>query len=215
MLYSFFQATTSQTGALEKLGSPNLFASLGLDAPSWGLFIGIAFGVATLLFGFVLRRGSLVIFLLSNYIALVLIHTFPLEVLGSSLQEKDEGLVIFAYMRAGIFIFTVFLLFFLLSRSIAKSLLRKKGQMLTDLLLSVLGTGLFLSAGLTFAFSAKEDFLNEILGLIFVSKYAVFGWVLTSVLFMAILRKPKKKMSKIPSASGKSNEEADPAVEGE
>ena len=166
-----------------------LLSNVSWFTPTWDLFVILFLIVVAFLLGLTLGRNKIIIFLISIYIAAVVINFFPFGNIFET-PKTDES---FVYPIA-IFLTVVFIFYILLSNSALKKALRKTGDKSVFLivLFSLFCVGLVLSVILSFFPKDLVETFNPITQTLFMAKLSRFLWALIPVLGMAVLRKRRK-----------------------
>lgn len=159
--------------------------------PGWDIFVIGCFVVGAFLFGLVLGRNRILMLIVSTYITLAIFNAFPF---GGYFRNKFN-LSETSSTRVAIFLIIVILLFFLLSRSVFKKVIRGRSNRswFQIFVFSILAVGFLVSVALSFF---PEDALVTFAPFtqrIFVTKKAQFIWLLLPVLAMILARKRKKR----------------------
>lgn len=167
-------------------GLTELLSKINWSRPSWDLFIFLLFFIIAFLYGFSLGRDRILVILVSIYIALAVVPSFPY-------MDKlylDLSISGFAFKVSSFYIVFI-VLFFLLSRSALNNLLGAQttgvGDRLIEVVIfSVLHVGLLVS--ITLSFLPKE----ALLGLspatreVFTSDMGKFLWLIGPVIAMIV-----------------------------
>ena len=171
----------------------DIFEMLNFTTPSWGAVIGIFFFIIMLLLGLILKRNQIVFLLLSTYITLLLFYVFP-GIMKDFEWMWLKNTSFFPFIKSFLFFILTFILFFLFSRSIAKTAVASSQSIFVNVLLVALWLGLFLSVLLSFAIVPERGIVvGSVAENIFLGKYAQFSWMLLSLLGMVLIKGPKKR----------------------
>lgn len=145
------------------------------------------------MYGISLGRNRIVVILISIYMSIALINTFPFANYQVAEIQVGDSFV----LRITIFLALVLLIFFFLSRSAIRSALRfpKKddsawGQVF---LFSILHVGLLVSVIVSFLPTSAVEQLAPLTRSIFVSPISQFLWVLMPILAMVFVRKKEER----------------------
>ncbi len=171
------------------LARGDLFSNLGSNFSSWEMIVAGFFIFAIFFYGLSIGKGRLLLFLVSIYIAKLLVDSF---VYVDLLDDIFKGRLFSAYL--GLFIVAYILTFFILDRSILKTRLSTKefpvGKLL---LLSVMIVVLL--ANVVFTYLPPDVVLGVKNGAIkyLVGDTAFFWWFLASLLSIFLLKRKKKR----------------------
>lgn len=167
-----------------------LLAKVYWFTPTWDLFAILFLIVAAFLLGLTMGRNKIIIFLISTYIAIVVINFFPSDYIFET-PKIDEN---FIYPIA-VFIAVVFVFYILLSNSALKKALRRTGDRSVFLifLFSLFCVGLVLSVVLSFFPKELIETFNPVTQTLFMTKLSKFLWALVPVTGMALIRRRKKR----------------------
>jgi len=166
-----------------------LIANVTWFTPTWDLFIILSLVVAVFLLGLTLGRNKIIIFLISIYIAIVVITFFPFGSIFDN-ANTDNG---FIYQIIS-FLGVVILLYILLVNSVLKRAFRKTGDrsIFQIAFFSLFCIGLILSVVLSFLPKDWTRAFNPLTQKLFITEISRFLWALIPVLGMAMTRKRKK-----------------------
>lgn len=165
------------------------FSQINWSRPTWDLFIFLFFFIIAFLYGFSLGRDRILVILVSIYIALAVVPSFPyLERLR--LDVSVQG---FAFRVTSFYIIFV-VLFFLLSRSALTNILSAQitgvGDRLAEVVIfSVLHVGLLVSITLSFLPHASLAQLAPATREVFTSEWGKFLWLVAPVVAMIVFAK--------------------------
>lgn len=159
--------------------------------PSWDVFIFLLFFVIAFLYGFSLGRDRILVILVSIYIALALVPSFPYYdklYLGLSAQS-------FAFKVISFYVVFI-VLFVLLSRSALLNLLGAQSTGIGDnifevVVFSILHVGLLVSITLSFLPAASLTHFAPSTREIFTSELGKFLWLIAPIAGMIIFSKHK------------------------
>ncbi|HEB01377.1 MAG TPA: hypothetical protein ENI16_00065 [Candidatus Portnoybacteria bacterium] len=173
---------------MEKIQAlPDLLASLNLSSPSWDLLILIFFIVGTLLYGISLGRNRTIVILVSIYMSLALVETFPL--VGFKIAEiRLTGFS----LKMTVFLGALILIFLLLSRSGLRRIFRdsrlERGAWWQTFVFSFFQVGLLISTILSFSSPRALANFSSLTQDAFTSDIGRFLWVLLPILAMILVR---------------------------
>ena len=162
------------------------FSKIDWSRPSWDLFIFLLFFIIAFLYGFSLGRDRILVILVSIYIALAVVPSFPyLDRLYLDLSANG-----FAFRVTSFYLMFV-VLFFLLSRSALINLLGAQTTGIGDnvievVLFSILHVGLLVSITLSFLPKIALMQLSPWTREVFTSDMGKFLWLLAPVAAMIV-----------------------------
>lgn len=139
-------------------------------------------------YGMKAGRGRMVLCLISLYIAAVLTNLFPYEEQLAGNFNIGEPF----FFKAGLFIITVLVVFYLLLRSPLRNLTlheRSKAPLFQILILSVIILGIFMSFITTILPEEQLKNLDHPVFQYFKTQNAQFWWALAGVMFLGLLRR--------------------------
>ena len=164
----------------------NFFTQINWASPSWDVFIFLLFFVIAFLYGFSLGRDRILVILVSIYITLAIVPSFPyLEKLYLDLSVPGVAFRVTSF-------YVVFLvLFFFLSRSALANLLGAQNTGVGDRLIevvifSVLHVGLLVSITLSFLPPPALTLFGSGTREVFVSDEGRFFWLIAPIAAMII-----------------------------
>ena len=99
-------------------------ANIGLNITSWEIIILLFLLAGGFLLGVLLGRSRIFLLLLGSYISFAIMSVVPFKKFLPDLFDREEDFVIYIV----IFLVLIWLIYFLLSRSILKSSIRRKGD---------------------------------------------------------------------------------------
>jgi hypothetical protein len=146
--------------------------------PSWGTLLLIVFVILALASTFRQGKGGVIRNIVGLYMTIAVNSFLPflnLEIQGFKVEN-------YPWLKIAIFVVIFFLISYMLSHSSLGILDRDRSTFLGTLLLSILGSGLFIS---TIAVMAPPEIKNELTGVahfIFVNELARFLWVVAPIL---------------------------------
>lgn len=157
---------------------------------SWEIILVLFLIGGGFLLGMLLGRSRVFLLLLGSYISYALLSAIPFKNIFPDLFDRDEDFVIFIV----IFLALIGLIYFLFSRSIIRSSIRKKGDrsVFHIFFLSLFLIGVILTVVFSYF---PEDLLNQfsitILN-IFNTPLSRVLWLIVPLLFIGIFRRKKK-----------------------
>jgi len=164
----------------------NALSQINWSRPSWDLFIFLFFFIIAFLYGFSLGRDRILVILVSIYIALAVVPSFPyLDRLYLDLSIQG-----FAFRVTSFYIIFI-VLFFLLSRSALLNLLGAQATGIGDnvfevVIFSVLHVGLLVSITLSFLPKLALTALSPVTREVFTSDMGKFLWLVAPVIAMIV-----------------------------
>lgn len=165
------------------------------SVPTWDLFIIFIFVIASFLYGLSLGRSRLIVILVSVYISLALAHYFPYA--NYNLAELEVGRLFALKITA--FLGLVLITFFFLSRSALSSVFKPSrdydGTWFQILVFSFLHVGLLVSVILSFLPENSLAYFAPATRRVFSTESARFIWMLMPLIFMALLRKRRRRVA--------------------
>ncbi|MDO8505708.1 MAG: hypothetical protein Q7S48_03980 [bacterium] len=167
-------------------GWQEILSKIDWSRPSWDLFIFLLFFIIAFLYGFSLGRDRILVILVSIYIALAVVPSFPyLDQLYLDLSANG-----FAFRVTSFYILFI-VLFFLLSRSALINLLGAQTTGIGDniievALFSVLHVGLLVSITLSFLPEVALLQLSPWTREVFTSDMGKFLWLVAPVAAMIV-----------------------------
>ncbi|MDD5341546.1 MAG: hypothetical protein PHC97_03890 [Patescibacteria group bacterium] len=167
-------------------------ANMNWATPSWDLFIVLFFVVAAFLYGLSLGRDRIIVILVSIYMALAIVNTAPYLNDFSAEISLNNSSIFKVTLFIGIFI----ALFFLLGRSALIHTIAatdSPSKWWQSILFSFFHVGLILSILLGYL---PQDMVNNVsadMRNLFISDPAKFFWLVTPIVIMVLIRKPKKQ----------------------
>ena len=167
-------------------GIQDLLTKINWAQPSWDLFIFLFFFIVAFLYGFSLGRDRILVILVSIYIALAVVPSFPyLDRLY--LDVSVQG---FAF-RVTSFYIVFIALFFLLSRSALLNLLGAQSTGIGDnifevVIFSLLHVGLLVSITLSFLPKIALTALSPATREVFTGDMGKFLWLVAPVVAMIV-----------------------------
>lgn len=171
----------------------SLLQGLNFTAPSWDVFFIIFFVIAIFLYGLSIGRNKLVLIITSTYFSIVLLSYFPfMDDLIKIVRIGEPSMI-----KIGLFLALAFVIFILISRSVAKSSLRHSKK--TDkswsqiLIFSFLEIGIVTSIVISFMPEDNLANLSLLTKQLFSSALSRFLWLLAPILIMAMIRRKKKE----------------------
>lgn len=164
----------------------NQLANIGLNITSWELVIGLFLIGGGFLLGLLLGRDRIFVLLLGSYISFAIISVFPFKKLLPGLFKEEENFVI---LIVG-FLVLIGLIYFLLSRSLLKSAVRKKSNksIFQIFFLSIFFIGIVVSV--VFIFFPKDliKAFSPIVLKIFNTPTARILWLIIPLIFIGIFK---------------------------
>lgn len=167
-------------------GWQEFLGKIDWSRPSWDLFIFLLFFIIAFLYGFSLGRDRILVILVSIYIALAVVPSFPyMDKLYLNLAFSG-----FAFKVSSFYIVFI-VLFFLLSRSALVNLLGAQTTGIGDniievVLFSVLHVGLLVSITLSFLPKVAVSQLAPATREVFTSDMGKFLWLIGPVIAMIV-----------------------------
>ncbi len=173
------------------LSRGDFLANVGSDFSSWEAVVAGFFIFAVFFYGLSIGRGRLLLFLISIYIAKLLVDSF---VYVDYLADIFDGRVFSIYL--GLFIVAYILTFIILDKSVLKIRLSTREYPIGKLL--VLSTMIvILLANIVFTYLPPSVALSVKSGAakFFVGDTAFFWWFLVSLFSILLLKRKKKRHS--------------------
>jgi hypothetical protein len=167
----------------------DLFGNLSNNFSSWEVVVAGFFIFAIFFYGLSIGRGRLLLFLISIYIAKLLVDSF---VYVDLLDDVFKGRLFSAYL--GLFIVSYVIVFIILDRSILRTRLSTKEFPVGKLLiLSIMIVVLLANVVFTYlpsnvALSVDSGAINFIIG-----DTAFFWWFVASLFSILLLKRKKKR----------------------
>lgn len=162
--------------------------SFNWTAPSWSLFILLAWVVTSIVYAFATGRGRVINILLSVYIAKLLVSEAPF--LTSALNSK-LNLTIASLQQLAAFVALFLILFLLLGRFVFKTSAdsRRLGSMIFGLIFSFLQIGLLINIILTLLPAGVQSNFEPLIQTVFIESPASFVWLIIPIAYLIILGK--------------------------
>jgi len=171
----------------------NQLANIGLNITSWELGIGLFLIGGGFLLGLAIGRDRIFVLLLGSYISFAIMGVFPFKKLLPDLFEKEENFVI---LIVG-FLVLIGLIYFLLSRSLLKSTIRKRDSksIFQIFFLSIFFIGIVVSV--VFMFFPKDliKAFSPIVLKIFNTSTTRILWLIIPLIFIGIFKGRRSKIN--------------------
>jgi hypothetical protein len=159
------------------------------SSPSWDLFIILFFVVFSMLYGVSLGRDRILSIIIAIYMALAVVHTVPAfsGIAGEQLSVSVGSTFAF---RVTLFLGTLLLIFFFLSRSALSWTLggQDTGPLWQVVLYSILHVGLLISVTLSFLPTQTIGLFAPITRSLFLSETGRMVWVVLPIIAMVFAR---------------------------
>lgn len=164
-------------------------AGVNFNITSWEMIILLFLLAVGFLLGVLLGRDRIFLMLIASYVSFGLISVIPFKKLFPDLFNKQENFVVLIVA----FLAIIGLIYFLLSRSLLKSAIRKKGRrsLFQIFFLSLFLIGIIISV--LFSFFPKDllSSFSSIMLKIFNTSLARTLWLVVPLLFIGVFRKRK------------------------
>lgn len=163
--------------------------ALAINIASWEIILVLFLIGGGFLLGILLGRDRIFLLLIGSYVSFGLISVIPFKKLIPDLFDKEEDFVIFIV----IFLAVIGLVYFIFSRSLLKTAIRKKGRrsIFQIFFLTMFLIGIILSMIFSYL---PEDLLNQfsdIIQKVFNTPLAQTLWLIVPLLFVGIFRRRK------------------------
>jgi len=168
-----------------KMRMNNLLASVNLNIASWELILMLFLVGAGVLLGLALGKGRIFVLLLGGYISFALMNVFSFKKIFPDLFEKEENFMVLIV----VFVVLVGLIYFILSRSILKSAIKRKTKsIIQSLFLGIFFIGMLIS--IIFSFLPKDLLTAFSLSVknIFNTPTARLLWLVIPLIFIGIFK---------------------------
>lgn len=157
---------------------------------SWEVVLALFLIGGGVLLGLLLGRDRIFLLLIGSYISYGLIYAIPFKKIFPKLFYEEENFVILIVA----FLVLIGLIYFLLSRSLLKTAIQKKGRrsIFQIFFLSLFLIGIIISVLFSFF---PEDLINQfspIIQKIFNTSSAHALWLIIPLLFMGVFRKKRR-----------------------
>ena len=171
------------------LAQGDLFGNLSSNFSSWEVMVAGFFIFAIFFYGLSIGKGRLLLFLVSIYIAKLLVDSFVyIDLLG----DIFKGRLFSAYL--GLFIVSYILVFIILDRSVLKIRLSTKEFPVGKLLiLSIMIVILLANVVFTYLPSDVALGVGEGMASFIIGDTAFFWWFLASLFSILLLKRKKKR----------------------
>jgi len=195
----FLQSTvtgTTQVVSNFTVEAQGFFNSLDWSKPSWDLFIILFFLVASLIYGLSMGRDRAIVVIVSVYMALAVVDYAPFAenlIQGTALQE-------FFLFKIASFLVVFIILFYLLAQSALLNTIASRSATRSwwqAILFSFLQVGLLISIVLSFLPEPALEVFSDFTKSMFATEAARFVWIISPIILMAIIRKPKRRRREI------------------
>ena len=163
----------------------NLLANVNLNIASWELILMLFLVGAGVLLGLALGKGRIFVLLLGGYISFALMNVFSFKKIFPDLFEKEENFMVLIV----VFVVLVGLIYFILSRSILKSAIKRKTKsIIQSLFLGIFFIGMLIS--IIFSFLPKDLLTAFSLSVknIFNTPTARLLWLVIPLIFIGIFK---------------------------
>lgn len=164
----------------------DFFNSLSWSHPSWDLFVLLFLLIGTLIYGFSLGRGRIIMIMVAVYMAVVAVNTLPVIPQIGAVVQLSNGFV----LRVGTFLGLFAILFFMLTRSALNHALDTNsplGRWWHVLLLSFVQVGMLISVVMSFFPPAWLDKMSLFIRVVFASPWGKFSWVVAPIFGLLIV----------------------------
>lgn len=169
----------------------SLLASANLNIASWELILMLFLIGAGFLLGLALGKQRIFALLLGGYISFALMSVFSFKKFFPDLFKKEENFVILVVF----FLVLIGLIYFVLSRSILRSSIKRKNRSIfQSLILGVFLVGMLIS--LVFFFLPKDLLMafSETTKNVFNTATARFLWMVAPLIFIGIFKGKNLKL---------------------
>ena len=165
-------------------------AVANLDINSWEIMLLLFLVGGGFLLGLLLGRNRIFGLLLSSYISFAIMSVIPFRKFLPNLFDREEDFVILIV----IFLVLIGLIYFLLSRSILKTAIRKKGSrsIIQSFFLSLFLIGIIVSVVFSFFPKNLISQFSPIVLKIFNTALARILWLVIPLIFVGLFRKKRK-----------------------
>jgi len=168
----------------------NQLANLGLNITSWEMVILLFLIGGGFLLGLLLGRNRVFLILLSSYISFALMTVIPFKKIFPSLIDEEENFVVLIV----IFLVLIGIIYFLLSRSLRKSLRGAANKSLFQVFfLTIFFIGIVLCVIFTFFPEDLIKAFSPIILEIFNTSTARILWLVIPLIFVGIFRSKIKR----------------------
>lgn len=174
-------------------GIDQIATATSFNISSWEIiFLLILIGGGFLL-GLLLGRNRIFTLLLGSYISYALMSVVPFSKIAPNLFDKEEDFVILIV----VFIVLIGLIYFLLSRSILKTAIRKKGgrSIFQGFFLSIFLIGIIISGVSSFFPKDLLLVLSPVIVKVFNSSLARVLWLIIPLIFIGLFGRKKRTYS--------------------
>ena len=167
------------------------FSTLDWSTPSWDLFIILFFLVASLIYGLSMGRDRAIVVIVSIYMALAVVDYAPF------IENLIKGTAIeqFFIFKITSFLVVFILLFYLLAQSALLNTIASRSATRSwwqAILFSFLQVGLLISIVLSFLPAEATNVFSDFTKKAFTTEMARFVWIVSPIVLMALIRKPKR-----------------------
>jgi len=171
----------------------NQLAAANLNITSWELIIVLFLIGGGFLLGLALGRDKIFLLLIGSYISYALMCVFPFKIFFTDFFKSEENFVVLIV----IFLVLIGLIYFLLSRSLFRGSLRKKGS---QSLFQIFFLGLFLIGvvvSVLFSFFPQDliKAFSPIVLKVFNTSIARVLWLVIPLIFIGIFKGRKTRLS--------------------
>ena len=163
----------------------NLLASVNLNIASWELILMLFLAGVGVLLGLAIGKEKIFVLLLGGYISFALMNVFSFKKIFPALFKKEENFVVLIV----VFVALVGLIYFILSRSILKSAIKRKTKsIIQSLFLGIFLIGMLIS--IIFSFLPKDLLAAFSLSVknIFNTSTARLLWLVIPLIFIGIFK---------------------------
>ena len=164
-------------------------ANIGLNITSWEIIILLFLLAGGFLLGVLLGRSRIFLLLLGSYISFAIMSVVPFKKFLPDLFDREEDFVIYIV----IFLVLIWLIYFLLSRSVLKSSIRRKGDrsIFHIFFLSLFLMGFIVSVVFSFfPYDLKMEF-SQIIRKIFDNSLARTLWLVVPIVFIGLFKRKR------------------------
>jgi len=161
-----------------------------LNISSWDIALLLILIGGGFLLGLFLGRNRIFLLLLGMYISYALLSVIPLNKLFPSMFQREEDFVILIVL----FLVLIGLVFFLLSRSILKTSIRKKADkmILQSVVLSVFFIGAIISVVFSFFPKNLLSQFSDLALMIFDTLWARALWFIVPLIFIGLFKRKRR-----------------------
>lgn len=167
-----------------------LDAATNLNVSTWELVLVLILIGGGFLLSLLLGRNRIFVLLLGSYISFALMSVIPFTKAAPSLFDREEDFVI----SIVIFLVLIGLIYFLLSRSILKTAIRKKGKrsIIQGFFLGLFLIGIIFSVIFSFFPKDLESAFSPIIKSVFDTSLARTIWLVVPLIFVGLFRRKRK-----------------------